>query len=792
MFNGIEQYLEFKDVEIGADFKVVNNVDIAQLEDNLAVVETNGKARTTGAQAEVDSTLSSAGVETDDGKTVVVVLDPGHGGKDGGASRGTLIERDINLKIAQACYDELTKYGGVKVYMTRPDNDTYLTLAERAELGKSKGADVLVSLHINSANGAATGVEVWTPNKGYNYEVYEEGQGLSHSVLSELTALGLYDRGVKIRSFVEDTYPDGTLGDYYGIIRESKLRGFTAIIVEHAFIDNANDQKLLADDAFLAQMGVADATGIAKYFGLKKAGLMHDGTGWKYKQGDGTYFENGWMEIGNYRYFFEDEYAVTGWKTIDGEKYFFMPDGFVITGWFSFGKTRYYADSKGEVLTGAQQIVGKTYVFNEEGIMQTGWQTVDGVKYFVMPDGYAITGWFKFGTTRYYADKNGKVLTGAQTIDGKTYVFNKEGIMQTGWRTDGGKKYFVMPDGHVITGWFSFGKIRYYASADGYVYTGLKTVAGQKYYFGDDGIMQTGWKTIDGKKYYFMPTGYAITGWFSFGKTRYYAGSDGSIYTGLKTVAGQKYYFSDDGIMQTGWKTVDGNKYYFMPTGYAITGWFKFGTTRYYSDVNGIVQTGEVEINGTNYLFDASGVLIGEAVVKDYAISGTSAVNVAQMVKYYKASRRTYPASVYADKGAATIEEFCQIYYEEAAAEGIRAEVAFCQAMKETGWLKFGGDVKPEQCNFAGIGATGGGVTGAVFDDVRMGVRAHVQHLKAYANAEPLVNPCVDPRFKLVKRGCAPYVEWLSQSVNPEGYGWAPAAIYGTSIVDMIKALKKY
>ena len=99
------------------------------------------------------------------------------------------------------------------------------------------------------------------------------------------------------------------------------------------------------------------------------------------------------------------------------------------------------------------------------------------------------------------------------------------------------------------------------------------------------------------------------------------------------------------------------------------------------------------------------------------------------------------------------------------------------------------GDVKASQCNFAGLGATGGGATGATFKDVRTGIRAHVQHLKAYANDEPLNNKLVDPRFGYVDRGCAPYVEWLGQKENPDGKGWATAKGYGQSIVSMMRQL---
>lgn len=181
-------------------------------------------------------------------------------------------------------------------------------------------------------------------------------------------------------------------------------------------------------------------------------------------------------------------------------------------------------------------------------------------------------------------------------------------------------------------------------------------------------------------------------------------------------------------------------------------------------------------------------------------IMGTSQTTVAQMVRYYNANASGYDTfkakyngkynGVLAKGGANTINQFAQIFYEEATAEGVRAEVAFTQCMKETGFLKYGGDVLPNQYNFAGIGATGA-VHGASFSNVRMGVRAQIQHLKAYGSISPLTNPCVDPRFNLVKRGSAQYVEWLGIKENPNGYGWATSKNYGHDIVSMVNVLLK-
>lgn len=179
-------------------------------------------------------------------------------------------------------------------------------------------------------------------------------------------------------------------------------------------------------------------------------------------------------------------------------------------------------------------------------------------------------------------------------------------------------------------------------------------------------------------------------------------------------------------------------------------------------------------------------------------IMGTSQTTVAQMVRYYNANASGYDTfkakyngkydGCLAKGGARTINQFAQIFYEEATAEGVRAEVAFTQCMKETGFLKYGGDVLPNQYNFAGIGATGA-VHGASFSNVRMGIRAQIQHLKAYGSISPLTNQCVDPRFNLVKRGSAQYVEWLGIKENPNGYGWATSKSYGHDIVSMVNVL---
>lgn len=191
----------------------------------------------------------------------------------------------------------------------------------------------------------------------------------------------------------------------------------------------------------------------------------------------------------------------------------------------------------------------------------------------------------------------------------------------------------------------------------------------------------------------------------------------------------------------------------------------------YYTDVYAKYSDGSTQkLGGASY----------EVGNSYYEIMGESTISVEKMASYFK-KYAAYP-EFYATTDAPTLEDFCRVYLEECAAEGVKAEVAFCQAMKETGYLKFGGDVTIEQFNFAGLGAIGDGAGGATFGSVREGVRAHVQHLKAYASKDALNNPCVDPRFDLVGRGVAPYVEWLGAKENPNGRGWAMAVGYGFSI----------
>lgn len=130
-----------------------------------------------------------------------------------------------------------------------------------------------------------------------------------------------------------------------------------------------------------------------------------------------------------------------------------------------------------------------------------------------------------------------------------------------------------------------------------------------------------------------------------------------------------------------------------------------------------------------------------------------------------------------------------ELFLEEGAIEGIRGDIAFCQSIKETGWFRYGGQVLPEQNNFAGIGATNNSPVGkgAWFKTARDGVRAQIQHLKAYANDEALANPCIDPRFGLVTRGAA-----NNQWTGLNGRWAVPGDGYGESILALWEEMYDY
>lgn len=117
-------------------------------------------------------------------------------------------------------------------------------------------------------------------------------------------------------------------------------------------------------------------------------------------------------------------------------------------------------------------------------------------------------------------------------------------------------------------------------------------------------------------------------------------------------------------------------------------------------------------------------------------------------------------------------QQLVRYFLSEGATEGIRGDIAFCQSLHETGNFNYGGLVLPEQNNYCGLGATNNSAVGkgAWFETPQQGVKAQIQHLKAYANDKSIFGLIVDPRFNLVTRGSAPTWEELAGKWAWPGY----------------------
>jgi len=136
-----------------------------------------------------------------------------------------------------------------------------------------------------------------------------------------------------------------------------------------------------------------------------------------------------------------------------------------------------------------------------------------------------------------------------------------------------------------------------------------------------------------------------------------------------------------------------------------------------------------------------------------------------------------------ADSDATRAARLAAIYVNEAQVEGVNHDVAFAQMILETGWLRYQGVVRPEMNNFCGLGAVSAEKNGHKFPDERIGVRAHIQHLKAYASKEPLIGQLADPRYHIVNpKGKSPTVDGLTGT-------WATDPMYAAKLKSLLRRM---
>ena len=783
-------------------------------------------------------------------KKMIVVLDPGHDNTHSGAqnSKLNIAEEKLNLKIAQYCKQELEKYSDVEVYMTRPDDGSCPypgttsgdDNSKRVEYAASVKADVYVSIHLNSStNTNANGAEVYIPNQSWKPEIGTEGKELGNVILDKLELLGIHIRGVVIRdSETGSTYEDGSIADYYGVIKGCKLKGIPAIIVEHAFVSNEGDvNNYLNSDEKLQKLGIADATGIAEYYGLQKKNTSAIVNGIDY------------AAVFDFDYYLEHNRDI---EKVCGRDFKKVLMHFVNYGMAEGRRgneafdVQYYKASYGDLRAVYKDDLKRYYIHyilygKAEG--RTGSQEAssnhtteyNGVDYSTVYD------------YEYYTSHNADVVKALGTDDRTIFMHFINYGMAEGRQANSvfnvkiyKGRYFELEDkfgsdlkayylhyinigknaGYVVTEPVTkFNGTDYSAVYSFYTYSrknrDVRNIYGQNDYATLAHFVNYGMAEGRNASENFEVKSYRN----QYGDLRYnykkkwqlyymhyirYGKAEGRIATSVDQIANPKIVYNGENysaIYNFNYycsKNGDLNKVFGDDDDAAIAHFVNYGMAegrrassgfdvKFYKDNNGDLRTAYGN-NLKNYYYHYMryGIKEGRAGVSDgvtndfYLIMGKTSTSAAQMVRYYN-QKASYPA-FYKNSDAPTLEEFCKIYIEESAAEGVKAEVAFAQTMNETGFLKFGGDVSINQYNFAGLGAIGNGEKGLSFKNVREGIRAQIQHLKAYGSTDPLNNPCVDPRFNYVKRGSAIYMEWLGIQENPNGGGWAASPNYGFTL----------
>jgi len=758
-----------EDDELNSAVVQVTNLDDASEEVAEGIMASNPEA----VMALVDE---NSDIATQANEGVTICLDPGHGGNDSGAiGVNNVYEKNLTLKIAQYCKQELEKYN-CHVVMTRA-GDTNPSLEDRANFAKSQGAQYLISIHLNSAaGGGAVGAEVYYPNTHWRPDISANGKNVAQAIQSQLVSLGLYDRGIKFRTIDTNIYPDpfryddSSVADYYGIIRNAKYNGLTGMIIEHCFINNVSDyNNYLNSDAKLQKLGVADANGIVSALGLTKASensVVSSSPSISYQTHVQDYGWQSWKSNG------EVSGTVGQSKRLEGINIKLSNINGSIEykthvqdiGWQDWKSNGQMSGTSGQ----SKRLEAIKVKLSGEAANQYD------VYYRVHAQDYGWLDWAKNGES---AGTEGY----SKRLEGIQIVLVKKGENAPGSTSRPFIYKMIKYQTHVQNiGWQG-------EKADGE----MSGTTGQSLRLEAIKIQLS--SSIDGGIVY--KTHVQDYGWLNFVTNGQASGTTGQAKR-LEAIQ----------MQLTGNAKNQYDLYYRVHAqNFGWLGWAKngesTGTAGYSYRLEGI-QIVLVPKGG-----NAPGSTSKHYYNKGYApddeniylpIMGSTQTSVDQMVRYYNANTSGYDTfkSKYDGKydgslakgGASTINQFAQIVYEEAIAEGVKPEVVFTQCMKETAFLKYGGEVNPNQYNFAGIGATGS-VHGATFENVRMGIRAQVQHLKAYGSLDKLINQCVDPRFNLVSRGSAKYVEWLGKKENPTGSGWATSKNYGHDIVNMINVL---
>lgn len=463
--------------------------------------------------------------------------------------------------------------------------------------------------------------------------------------------------------------------------------------------------------------------------------------GWMYSDDNGTAYVSRWLK--------DDD----GWHYFDAR-------GIAVSGWFttSNGKVWYFdaAASHNAAALGQRTISGKSYYFDEvnglvknnwihwpddswswateDGSLQAGWKRMPNGKwfYFDSNNNYRATfGLMSDGYQKYYIDVTHGLLYGGwiSLADGNWAWANSDGSLYAGWK--------YMPNGK----WFYFDENATYPLMK----TGVFSTSSGSYYVDvNNGMTSNGWIALPNNIWaWAQSSGALASGWFNTpnGKTWYFdptTTEHGALF-GLQSINGSYYYFDENnGLLRNQDITLSDGRVVHADT-YGVLNIKPTDTNNGRGgnvdsdnggdnrDANNTPTDNDSPIEPTRGNFSDRTSVLGAPLVTKEDLQRD----------FNKRVGSAYPA-VYAEKGAATGTDFVNQLWQAAIDEGVRPELLYAQVMIETGNLRFGGDVLPEQCNFGGMGATGDGERGLSFDTVLKGLRAQALHLRAYAGYEPL------------------------------------------------------
>ena len=667
----------------------------------------------------------------------IIALDAGHGGTDPGAQGNGKSEADLTWKIVAACKNKLEAYG-FKVVLAREQSGGYSgnDYLYRVQRCVSQGAQAFVSFHINSGSPVAHGAEVYAPTAN-EYDYTQVSVELANKVMNNLASMGLSYRGV----FQME------VGDEFAVIRCAREQGIPGILIEHGFISHAGDVLNYFSDEGCRRLGEADADAIIAQF-PKSTWLDYSSVF------DANYYLSNNPDVakataGNSELALDHfiNYGMSegrrGSASFDVQSYFNeYPD---LRAAFGFDLVKYYehyvtaGKAEGRHGTGCSKIEGYA-------------TTINGVDYSSVYD------------PSFYLSNNEDIRNAFSKRSPAGVVMIDDAAVL---------RHFVscgMAEGR--RGSESFDVLSYYNRyPDLRRAFGANLTALYSHYLSSgraEGRIATGCASLAGAVASQGGTDYSPVYDFDF-----YTSNNGDVLSAFTTVKGGLRFVDDAAVlrhfvscgMAEGRRGSDSFDVYGYRNRYAdLRKAFGQNLKSYYIHyLNCGIKEGRNGASATGY----EGFIMSSA----YSTYLDAADHFTKTV-----GPKGFPSAVYTDRGASNIIDFCKILYEEAQSEGVSPEVLYGQVMKETGYLKFGNLVQPNQCNFGGLGATGPGNPGYTFGSVREGLRAQVQHLKAYGSTEPLINPCIDARFKYVSRGCAP------RTVDLNGKWAVPGVGYGESI----------